>query len=152
MTIKFKKLSEDAIIPQYQTKGSAGFDLHAIGDFIVTEGSIFLVKTGLSIEIPEGYELQIRSRSGLALKQGLIVLNAPGTVDSDYRGEIGVIMQYVKYKDDPDVSYCANIKKGDRIAQGVIAKIEQPMILLVGEGEELSSTERGSGGFGSTGL
>jgi len=148
MIIKFKKLHEDAIIPQYQTKGAAGFDFHAIEDIIdIEEGDYFLAKTGLAVEIPEGYELQIRSRSGLALKQGIIVLNAPGTVDSDYRGEIGIILYKV-----PEVirnhNYILNLKKGDRIAQGVICKVEQPTIEVV---EELTETQRGVGGFGSTG-
>lgn len=143
MTIKFKKLHEDAIIPQYQTKGSAGFDFHAIVDNSewINSGESLLVKTGLSIEIPEGHELQIRSRSGLALKNGIVVLNSPGTIDSDYRGEIGIIL--VNHS-----KFHHTIKTGERIAQGVICKVEQPEIIVV---EELSETSRGEGGFGSTG-
>lgn len=143
MIIKFKKLHEDAIIPKYQTKGSAGFDFHSIEDVELFRGTV-LVKTGLSIEIPEGYELQIRSRSGLAFKENIIVLNSPGTIDSDYRGEIGIILN--RTIDGTKKSF--SIKKGDRIAQGVICKIEQPSIEVV---EKLSETERGIGGFGSTG-
>lgn len=144
MTIKFKKLSEDAIIPQYQTKGAAGFDIHALTEqdiAVILAGETKLIKTGLSVEIPEGYELQIRSRSSYALKSGIIVLNAPGTIDADYRGEIGIILHNTS-------AFNFGFKKGDRIAQGVIAKVEQPNIEVV---EELSSTDRGAGGFGSTG-
>lgn len=148
MTIKFKKLHEDAIIPQYQTKGSAGFDFHAIETKAISEGETLLIKTGLSIEIPEGYELQIRSRSGLAFKNNIVVLNSPGTIDSDYRGEIGIILHNVSQSISIQDSHPFLIMKGDRIAQGVIAKVEQPIIEIV---EELSSTERGEGGFGSTG-
>ena len=141
MNIYIKKLTEEAIIPTYQTKGSAGFDFHAVGSYIVAPGERKLIKTGLSMEIPVGYELDIRSRSGLALKNGIMVLNSPGTIDSDYRGEIGVIL----YNTDSSNSFI--IHNGDRIAQGVLLKVEQ---IPFTEIEELSNTERGSGGFGST--
>jgi len=100
-----------------------------------------LVKTGLSISLPEGYEVQVRSRSGLALKYGVAVLNSPGTIDSDYRGEIGVIL--INHGKDDFV-----IKRGDRVAQMVIASVVQAKLVEV---EELGVTKRGGGGFGSTG-
>jgi dUTP pyrophosphatase len=142
MTIKFKKLNEDAIIPSYQTKGAAGFDLHASEKFtILNNGGTFVVPTGLSVELPEDYELQIRPRSGLAAKHEITVLNTPGTIDSDYRGEIKILLKNFG-------PYTKTFDKGERIAQGVINKIEKPIILEV---TELTETERGEAGFGSTG-
>jgi len=141
MNIKIQKAHEDAIIPKYQTKGAAGFDFHAIEDFTLLEGQTSLIKTGLVFEVPEGYELQIRSRSGLALKHGVFVLNGPGTIDSDYRGEVGIILT--------NAGKNFTIKKGDRIAQGVINAIIQAEFE---EALEVSETGRGKGGFGSTKL
>ena len=95
MKIKFKKLNDKAIIPEYKTEGAAGFDINVLLDKdseILKKGEVKLFKTGLAIALPDGYEAQVRSRSGLSLKNGVIVLNAPGTIDSDYRGEIGIIM------------------------------------------------------------
>lgn len=139
--IRFKKLESNAVIPNYQTAGAAGFDFHSIEDTKIEPGKVTLVRTGLSVEIPEGYELQVRARSGLAAKAGIFLVNGIGTIDSDYRGEIKVIL-----------STCLNtpleIKAGDRIAQGVLAKYERASISEV---SELSSTARGAGGFGSTG-
>lgn len=158
ITVKFKKLHEDAIIPQYQTKGAAGFDFHAIDNVHIPNGLTTIIKTGLSVEIPEGYELQIRSRSGLATKY-ITVANSPGTIDSDYRGEIGIILVNNKPQrrtepikiggpihNNPDLYF--TIKKGDRIAQGVIAIV--PKVNIIETTEDLSITERGEGGFGST--
>jgi dUTP pyrophosphatase len=144
MKVKIKKLHPDAVVPKYATPGAAGFDLVALEDTKLNLGDTTLVKTGLSVEIPEGYELQVRPRSGTSLKTGLRVVNSPGTVDSDYRGEVCVIMQLVQ--GHWDTAY--TIKKGDRIAQGVICPIVQAEFEVV---DELSSTDRGSGGFGSTG-
>ena len=130
-------------LPKYQTEGSAGFDLIANlkEPLTINPNTPTLVPTGLFVEIPVGYELQVRPRSGLALKKGLSVLNTPGTVDSDYRGEVGVIL--INVLDVPVV-----IEPGDRIAQGVIKKIEQVTFTEV---EELSETDRGAGGFGHSG-
>ena len=130
-------------MPQYETKASAGVDLRAN----ISESLTFqpferhLVKTGLFLEIPEGYEAQVRPRSGLALKHGVTVLNSPGTIDADYRGEIGIIL--INLSQEPFV-----VEDGDRIAQLVFAKVKQAKWK---ETEELSETDRGKGGFGSTG-
>jgi dUTP pyrophosphatase len=127
-------------LPRYQTQGSAGLDLQANIDAVINPTEIVLVPTGLYLEIPQGYEAQIRPRSGLAVKHGITIPNAPGTIDSDYRGEIKVILQ--NNGKEPFV-----IKSGDRIAQIVFAKYEQATLIL---SETLTETERGEGGFGST--
>lgn len=139
--IFFKKLTPEAIIPSYKTTGAAGFDFHSTEDITIRKNEVSLVPTGLSVEIPEGYELQVRCRSGLAAKSGAFLVNGIGTIDSDYRGEVKVIMSTCL--DQP-----LEIRKGDRIAQGVLTKAKQAEILEVGE---LSETARGDGGFGSTG-
>ena len=141
MKIKVKKLSPDAIIPKYQTMEAAGFDLHSLDDVILKKGERVLISTGLSFEIEKGYEIQIRPRSGLAYKYGISVLNTPGTIDSDYRGEIKVLL--INFSDQD-----FEIKKGDRIAQAVVKEVIQAEFEEV---ETLSETERGAGGFGSTG-
>jgi len=146
MTIlKIKKLpnGSDLPLPKYETKGSAGMDLLAAIDenIIIKPGEIKLVKTGISIALEEGFEAQVRPRSGLALKNGITVLNTPGTVDSDYRGEVCVILI-----NHSQVDFV--ITRGMRIAQMVIAKYEQAKIKEV---LDLDETIRGSGGFGSTG-
>lgn len=142
MKIKIVNRSHHAL-PQYATALSAGLDLRAnLEDGITLQPmERRLVPTGLSIALPEGYEAQVRPRSGLALKHGITLLNTPGTIDADYRGEIGVIM--VNLSDTP-----FNIADGDRIAQLVIARYEQAEWEAV---EALDSTERGDGGFGHTG-
>jgi dUTP pyrophosphatase len=146
MKLHIKKLenAKDLPLPRYMSKGAAGMDVYANVDTQVTveSGSIKLIPTGISMAIPEGYEAQIRPRSGLALKHGISMVNTPGTIDSDYRGEINVIL--INFGDKPFV-----ISRGDRIAQMVINKVELPEIIEV---EELDITERGEGGFGSTGL
>lgn len=142
MRVKIKKLHQDAIIPQYQTHGSAGFDLHAIEKCVLKAGSIALIKTGLAMEIESGFELQIRPRSGLALKNQITVLNSPGTIDSDYRGEIMVVLYNHSQQDFV-------VNEGDRVAQGVIARYEKADFELC---TQLSDTHRGSGGFGSSGV
>ena len=141
MKLKIKKLKKEAIIPSYQTKEAAGFDLHSIEDIILNPGERKLIGTGVAFEIEYGYEVQIRPRSGLAFKHGITVLNSPGTIDSDYRGEIKILL--INHSNEK-----FEIKKGDRIAQAVVAPVIQAEIVEV---EELSSTERGEGGFGSTG-
>lgn len=142
MKIKIVNRSHHAL-PQYATALSAGLDLRANleEDITLQPMERRLVPTGLSIALPEGYEAQVRPRSGLALKHGITLLNTPGTIDADYRGEIGVIM--VNLSDTP-----FNIADGDRIAQLVIARYEQAEWEAV---ETLDSTERGDGGFGHTG-
>lgn len=130
-------------LPTYGTEASAGVDLRANISESITLKPLerTLVKTGLFIELPIGYEAQVRPRSGLAYKNGVTVLNTPGTIDADYRGEIGVILVNLSNEE-------FTIENGERVAQLVIAKHEQAEWKLV---EELSDTERGAGGFGSTG-
>ena len=141
MQLRLRKLHPDAIIPQYQHDGDAGMDLHAIEAVAIAPHSSALVKTGLAAEIPSTTELQIRPRSGLALKHSITVLNSPGTIDSNYRGEIGVIL--INHGTET-----FHITPGMRIAQMVMANIVQAHITEV---TELSNTTRGSGGFGSKG-
>lgn len=147
MKVLIKKVHPDAVIPKYATPGAAGFDLVAIEDVVIVPGQTTAVKTGLSVEVPFGYEMQIRPRSGLSLKTALRVSNAPGTVDSDYRGEVAVILTNSSPKNVAG-SLHEYIKVGDRIAQGVIVPVVQAQFEEV---VELSETERGAGGFGSTG-
>ena len=139
--VQIRKLRDDAQVPEYQTEEAAGFDLHSVEDYLLHPGERALVKTGLSLALPAGYELQIRPRSGLAFKHGITVLNSPGTVDSDYRGEIMVLLINHGGEAFP-------IKKGERIAQGVVKEVIQAAFEEV---DELSETVRGTGGFGSTG-
>ena len=130
-------------LPEYSTEYSAGMDLRANleNDIMLGPGGRILVPTGLFIEIPPGYEAQIRPRSGLALKKGITVLNTPGTIDSDYRGEIGIIL--INHSDVP-----FTITDGERICQMIIARHET---IEWEETEDLNNTDRGSGGFGHTG-
>ena len=141
MEIRIKKLYPDVEIPKYQTSGAVGFDLRAVENISIPSGEARLIGTGLAVELPIGYELQIRPRSGLALKHSITVLNSPGTVDSDYRGEIKVILINHGKSD-------FQISKGDRIAQAVVNRVE---IVDIVEVEKLSETQRGDKGFGSTG-
>lgn len=136
--------SKGAIIPEYKTAGAAGADLCALleAPLTIPAGRSAMVPTGLFFEIPEGYEVQVRPRSGLAAKNGVTVLNTPGTIDSDYRGEIKVILINLGTDD-------FTINNGDRIAQMIIAPVIQASFTIT---DSLSETERGSGGFGSTGL
>jgi dUTP pyrophosphatase len=133
----------DLTEPAYETADSAGMDLPAAveSDVVLVPGGRALVPTGFAIALPSGYEAQIRPRSGLALKHGVTVLNSPGTIDADYRGEIGVIL--VNHGDTP-----FTIRRGDRIAQMVVAPVVQ---VIWQTRETLDETVRGSGGFGSTG-
>ncbi len=142
--VKVLALRPGASLPAYQTGGSAGADLMALLDepVVIEPGNRALIPTGIALELPVGYEAQVRPRSGLAAKAGLTVLNAPGTIDSDYRGEVSVIL--INHGSEPAI-----IRDGDRIAQLVIAPVVQASFSLV---HELDSTERGSGGFGSTGV
>ena len=143
MILKIVNKSDNAM-PAYETVNSAGMDLRAYlpdGELVIRPMQRALVPTGLFMEIPVGYEGQVRPRSGLAIKSGITVLNSPGTIDADYRGEVKVILINLS-----DADFI--IKSGDRIAQLVIAKHEQPEVVAV---ETLSETERGTGGFGHTG-
>ena len=143
MQINIINKSQHAL-PKYETIASAGMDLRANLSESITLKPLerTLVKTGLFMELPVGYEAQVRPRSGLALKKGITVLNSPGTIDADYRGEIGVILINLSNEDFV-------IENGERIAQLVIAKYEQAEFIEV---NELSETSRGTGGFGSTGV
>lgn len=141
MQVHFKLLESKAQLPTYQTPGSSGFDFHSIEKVVLRPGEITLVRTGLAVEIPEGYEIQVRARSGLAAKAGVFLVNGLGTIDSDYRGEIKIIMSTCGPKP-------VTLEAGERIAQGVFAQVERAEISW---SENLSDTLRGEGGFGSTG-
>lgn len=144
--VKIKRLgkNQDLPLPAYQSDGSSGLDLRAavVKDLTLQPGDIELIPTGLSVDIPRGYEAQIRPRSGLALQHGLGLVNSPGTIDSDYRGEIGVIA--INWGKKP-----LTIKRGDRIAQMVINRVSK---VIVEEVDGLDPTERGEGGFGHSGI
>jgi len=147
--LKIKKLShfdESFKLPSYETTGAAGADVRAsLGNgekLLIKPGERVLVPTGLSMEIPHGYELQVRPRSGLSFKTGLMVLNSPGTIDSDYRGEVKIILGNLGSSDEI-------INHGDRVAQLVLAPVVQAR--YVETNDDLSTTDRGTGGFGSTG-
>ena len=146
-TVRVERLphSEGLPLPAYETTGSAGMDLRAaVADdqpLTLAPGARALVKTGLKIALEPGFEAQVRPRSGLALKHGITCLNSPGTIDSDYRGEVAVIL--INHGQEPFV-----VRRGERIAQLVIARHEQARIVEV---EALDETARGAGGFGSTG-
>lgn len=135
---------QDLPLPKYMSAHAAGMDMYAgvSEDTIIEPGGWKLIPTGIAIALPAGYEAQVRPRSGLALKQGVSILNTPGTVDADYRGEVGVILMNHSKKD-------LIIKRGDRIAQMIINKIEH---VTIEEVAELPSTDRGAGGFGHTGI
>ncbi len=140
MNLKIQKKNGNAIIPKYQTSGSAGFDFHSTIKTVVSAGETKLIPTGIAMEIPIGFEVLVRPRSGLSLKTGIRVANAPGTIDSDFRDEIMVIL----YNQGP---LPFEISVGDRIAQGVVCPVIQADFIEV---NGLSNTER-KGGFGSTG-
>ncbi|MFP6115703.1 dUTP diphosphatase [Helicobacter pylori] len=142
MKIKIQKIHPNALIPKYQTEGSSGFDLHAVEEVMIKSHGVGLVRIGICLSLEVGYELQVRTRSGLALNHQVMVLNSPGTVDNDYRGEIKVILANLSDKD-------FKIQVGDRIAQGVVQKTYKAEFI---ECERLDETSRGSGGFGSTGV
>lgn len=146
LLLKFKRINDlmsDIPLPEYQTDGAAGMDIRAgiEESFVIPKGGFAAIPTNLQVEIPAGYEIQVRPRSGLAFKNGIGVLNAPGTIDEDYRGEIKVILFNFGQED-------FEIKRGDRIAQLILGKVHRAKIE---ETKIISETERGSGGFGSTG-
>lgn len=148
VAVKYKKLADDAYVPSYQSSGAAGFDFQAYiseseyaGWVVIMPGETMLISTGLAFEVPEGFEIQVRPRSGLSAKTGIRVANSPGTIDCDYRGEVKIILA-----NTGDTPFTVN--HGDRIAQGVLAPVYRAVFK---EADELSETERGQGGFGSSG-
>lgn len=140
--VAFSKADHSAQVPVYATPGAAGCDLYAARDTWILPFQRRVVKTGLAVEIPEGHEIQIRPRSGIALKSSLLMPNAPGTIDSDYRGEIGVVLMNFSL-------FPVKIRKGTRIAQAVLSPVARARFWEV---SALGETDRGSGGFGSTGI
>ena len=142
MTLSFKRTRPAAQLPRYAHASDAGMDVQSAESLVIPAKARALVPTGLVANIPLGYEIQVRPRSGLAFKKGVTVLNAPGTIDAGYRGEIGVLL--VNLGDEP-----FEIKAGDRIAQLVVAPVLQPEIV---EASDVDETDRGVAGFGSTGV
>ena len=142
MTVKFLRIDPSVTLPSYAHPGDAGMDIRSIEELIIAPGERSLVHTGLVMMLPPGYEAQVRPRSGLALKNGVTVLNAPGTIDEGYRGEIGVIL--ANFGTEP-----FKVEKGAKIAQIVVAPCTRADIV---ETTETDTTERGEGGFGSTGI
>ena len=142
--VLIKQTAKDLPLPEYQTAFSAGVDLRAAvdGEFVLEVGKRAMIPTGLDLAVPQGFEAQIRARSGLAIKYGISMVNGVGTIDSDYRGEVGVLM--INHGEEDFV-----IKRGDRIAQLILNRVAQARFEVV---EELDQTARGEGGFGSTGL
>jgi dUTP pyrophosphatase len=142
--LQFKKIRSEAVLPAYMTKLAAGLDIRALPSepLCIAPGERTLVPTGLAVAIEPGYEIQVRPRSGLALHHGITLLNTPGTIDADYRGEIGIIV--INHGQES-----FKIEPGDRIAQLVVAPVVQCRISQV---DELTETSRGSGGFGHTGI
>jgi len=142
MTLRFKKIHPDATLPSYAHASDAGMDVRSVEDVTVPAKGRVLVHTGLVMLLPPMYEAQVRPRSGLALKHGITVLNTPGTIDSGYRGEVGVILANFGDSD-------FQVKKGDKVAQIVVAPVVQAEIEAA---SEIDETDRGAGGFGSTGV
>ena len=142
MTLRFKRIHPDAVLPAYAHPSDAGMDVRSVADIVIPRGGRALVPTGLVALIPPMHEIQVRPRSGLALKHGVTVLNTPGTIDSGYRGEIGVILANFGDSD-------FYVAKGDKVAQLVFAPVVQPEVV---ETDTIDETDRGAGGFGSTGV
>ena len=142
MTVKFRKSDPNAVLPAYAHPGDAGMDVRSVEEVTIEPGGRKLVRTGLVMMLPPGYEAQVRPRSGLALKNGVTVLNTPGTIDEGYRGEVGVIL--ANFGAEP-----FQVEKGAKIAQIVIAPCTRAEIV---ETDEVDETARGAGGFGSTGV
>lgn len=161
VSMRVKRLKEGVVLPRYEHEGDVGMDFSASGDFleigtnekkefndvdvyVLRPGCRVLVKSGIQVEFPVGYELQIRPRSGLALKNGISIVNSPGTIDAGYRGDVGIIL--INHGEN-----AFEIRKGDRIAQAVLNKVEFAEIEEIGGGTYLSETVRAEGGFGSSG-
>ncbi|WP_280648325.1 dUTP diphosphatase [Brevibacillus sp. 1238] len=165
--VKLKKLHPEAVIPQYARALDAGFDLVAVEDVLIAPGQTVKIPTGLAFALPEGYELQVRPRSGIGAKTKLRLPNAPGTIDAGYRGEVCVLMENIRIPSGKIGNVCLDagekevtvdtevdshsyfIKKGDRVAQGVIGVVPVARFEVV---DELDETERGADGFGSSGI
>jgi len=143
LEILVTKLDNDAVIPTYAKPGDAGADLYSISELVLSPGERALVKTGIAIALPNGYVGLVHPRSGLGLKNGISVVNTPGTIDAGYRGEIGVVLI------NHDLHESFQVKKGDRIAQLVIQKVENAQFKVV---NQLPESERAAGGYGSTGV
>ena len=143
LEILVTKLDNDAVIPTYAKPGDAGADLYARSELVLAPGERALVKTGIAIALPNGYVGLVHPRSGLGLKNGISVVNTPGTIDAGYRGEIGVVLI------NHDLHESFQVKKGDRIAQLVIQKVENAQFKVV---NQLPESERAAGGYGSTGV
>jgi dUTP pyrophosphatase len=141
----FKVLHPDAVLPKYNYGGDSGFDLHSVEEITIEPFGRALVPTGISLDIKDGYEIQVRSKSGLALKEGLFVLNSPGTVDAPYSGEIKVIIFNTNQQP-------YTIKKGMKVAQAVLCPVVNGNWVNLEEVTEISDKERGENGFGSTGI
>jgi dUTP pyrophosphatase len=142
MTLAFKRIHPDAVLPSYAHESDAGMDVRSVEDIEIPAGGRALVHTGLIMILPPNYEAQVRPRSGLALKNGVTVLNTPGTIDAGYRGEVGVILANFGME-------TFKISKGDKVAQIVIAPVTRADIV---ETDIVDATDRGEGGFGSTGI
>lgn len=142
MILKFKRIHPDAVLPEYAHESDAGMDVRSVDELTILPGKRALVHTGLVMMLPPMYEAQVRPRSGLALKSGITVLNTPGTIDAGYRGEVGVIL--ANFGDSE-----FKVSKGDKIAQIVVAPVTRAEIE---ETDSIDETDRGEGGFGSTGL
>ena len=142
MTVAFRRIHPDAVLPAYAHEDDAGMDVRSVEDLVIPPSGRALVHTGLVMQLPPDAEAQVRPRSGLALKYGVTVLNTPGTIDAGYRGEVGVILANFGSADFA-------VKKGDRVAQLVIAPVTRAAVVEV---DEVASTDRGGGGFGSTGV
>ena len=145
LILGYKVLNSDAVIPKYNYPTDSGFDLHSIQDLEIPPFGRVLVPTGLSFDIKDGYEIQVRSKSGLSLKQGLMVLNSPGTVDNGYTGEVQVIVFNTN-------SYTADIPKGMKIAQAVLCPVVNGKWVNLVEKNSIENKDRNTNGFGSTGI
>ena len=139
--IKFKKIDKDAVQPEYKTEGAAAFDLFTDAKYIISPKTTEVVGTGIKVEVPEGFEMQIRPRSGKSLKSKMRIANSPGTIDSDYRGEVGILAENTG--DQP-----MTIEKNERIAQGIIKEVPKADFIEV---EKLEEHDRDGGGFGLSG-
>ena len=141
MTLAFKRIHPDAVLPAYAHESDAGMDVRSVAEVVIPAHGRALIPTGLVVLLPPNYEVQVRPRSGLAFKSGITVLNTPGTIDAGYRGEIGVILFNTTFMDFA-------VHKGDRVAQLVVAPVTRVEVV---EAEAIDVTDRGAGGFGSTG-
>jgi dUTP pyrophosphatase len=143
--LKYKKIHPDAVSPVYNYETDSGFDLHSVEEIILGPFERALVPTGLTFDIPEGTEIQVRTKSGLAIKQGLMVLNSPGTVDQGYTGEVKVIIMNMNNVE-------VTVLKGQKVAQGVVCPVYSGKWVNVIETQEINEKDRSSNGFGSTGI